>query len=145
MKKLLKSTDFDAVVQKLNIHCKTKSDDYSLDLDPFQKIKNSSPMIFGDYCHTNIPIQLQLSPIDINQKSYISLLSDNIDFSVKDKKQGNNSNQSLERPQCEITQRIHSFVQKEKIINEEQSNINKRLKEIRQIYVKKLEQLDECM
>ncbi|CAD8146787.1 unnamed protein product [Paramecium octaurelia] len=140
MKKLLKSTDFDAVVQKLNIHCKTKIDDY---LDPFQKIKNSSPMIFGDYCHTNVPIQLQLSPIDTNQKSYISLLSDNIDFSVKDKKQGNNSNQSLEHPQCRISQRIHSFVQKEKIINEEQSILNKRLKEIRQIYVKKLEQLDE--
>ncbi|CAD8062050.1 unnamed protein product [Paramecium sonneborni] len=140
MKKQVKSTDFDAVIQKLNIHCKTNIDDY---LDPLQKIKNSSPMIFGDYCNSNMPIQLQLSPIDTNQKSYISLLSDNIEFSVKDKKQGNNSYQSFEQPQLRIPDSIKCFVYKEKIVNEEQSILNKRLKEIRHIYVKKLEQLDE--
>ncbi|CAD8148061.1 unnamed protein product [Paramecium octaurelia] len=140
MKKLAQSTDFDAVIQKLNIQCKSKVDDY---LDPMQKIKNSSPMIFGDYASSNTPIQLQLSPIDTNQKSYISLLSDNIEFSVKDKKQGNNSQQSLEQTKYTTSEGISSFIQQEKIINEEQSFLNKRLKEIRNIYVKKLEQLDE--
>lgn len=54
MKKITHSTtDFDAVIQKLNIQ--TNSNDckrfIKLDSDGFVKFKNSSPMIFGDYCN----------------------------------------------------------------------------------------------
>ncbi|CAD8151392.1 unnamed protein product [Paramecium pentaurelia] len=100
-------------------------------------------MIFGDYANCNTPIQLQLSPIDTNQKSYISLLSDNIEFSVKDKKQGYNTQQSFEQTKFTYSEGINSFIQYEKINNEEQSILNKRLKEIRYVYIKKLEQLDD--
>ncbi|CAK72252.1 unnamed protein product (macronuclear) [Paramecium tetraurelia] len=142
MKRLVQSTDFNVAIP-ISSTKHAINDDYYM----FQKYKCSSPAILGDVFRCNTPVQSQLSPIENQQKSCFSLLSDNFDISVKDvsRKYNNVSRQlSIQKENEDEINKIQRIIKQEQIILEEQEILNKKLKNIRFDTNKKLEELDQC-
>ncbi|KAM3132213.1 hypothetical protein pb186bvf_015673 [Paramecium bursaria] len=99
------------------------------------KIKTSQPQIFSDQLKLSMPLQLQLSPIQLSRReSGVSRGSDHFDFSVKEIKP--------RRLEYDEETQLRDLITREKIIIEEQEFCNRKMRQIYEDTFSKLSQLE---